>query len=288
MKLMYLNRHSSCPYYIGNSPVGFGVLDADQGEDLKVSSSFGIVVMLLEGEIVITDEQGASLKVMPRQMFALPPHDKFAIHVLKQAKAIRLYIIGNKLNFCHRVISEEKIAQTDSSLYAIAMLPVINIFAEQMVMYIHDKLLCCEIHQLKQRELSALLQGYYRPTVLRRFLAPLYAKDSSFLEKVMDLSTNFLTVEQMAEQLHMSRSTFVRNFSRNFQESPLRWLTRIRTKALFDALHDMNLSLEEVAKKLKFSSQQSMNSYCRKNIGATPMQVREGEVDMPKLVTENG
>ncbi|MCI6618695.1 MAG: helix-turn-helix domain-containing protein [Prevotella sp.] len=52
-------------------------------------------------------------------------------------------------------------------------------------------------------------------------------------------------------------------------------------------MHYTNLSLEEVAKKLKFSSQQSMNSYCHKNIGATPMQVREGEVTTPKIVDQD-
>lgn len=287
MKLIYLNRHASCPHYIGNSPVGFGAIEADQNENVTISSSFGIVVMLLEGEILIVGKEGPLMSVSSNHIFVLPPQDEFTIHVMRKSKAIRLYIIGNKLDFCHRVVSEEQIRHTDSSLFAMPMMPVVRMFAEQMSIYTHDKLLCCEIHQLKQRELSALLQAYYRPTVLQRFLAPLYAKDSSFIEKVMELSTNFLTVDQMAEQLNMSRSTFVRNFSKNFNESPLQWLTRIRTKALFDALHDTNLSLEEVAKKLKFSSQQSMNAYCHKNIGATPMQVREGEVDAPLIVTDN-
>lgn len=286
MKLMYLNRHSNCSHYIGNSPVGFGELEAELGEDLKVSSSFGIVVMLLEGELLVVGHDGPLLRVSARQMFTLPPHVDFTIHVLQKSKAIRLYIIGDKLDFCHRVVSEEQIRQTDDMLYALPMLPVVDTFAEQMGVYICDKLLCCEIHQLKQRELSALLQAYYRPMVLQRFLAPLYANDSSFIEKVMELSTSFLTVDQMAEQLNMSRSTFMRHFSKNFKEPPLQWLKRIRTKALFDSLHDMSLSLEQVARKLKFTSQQSMNAYCRKNIGATPMQVRGGEVTVPKIVTE--
>ncbi|MCI6618696.1 MAG: AraC family transcriptional regulator [Prevotella sp.] len=231
MKLIYLNRHASCPHYIGSSPVGFGELEADNGEELQCASSFGMVVMLLEGEAMVVGKDGPLLRVSSHQMFTLPPHHKFTIHVLQKSRAIRLNIIGNKLDFCHRVVSEEQIRQTDSSLYALPMLPVVHTFADQMGTYIHDKLLCCEIHQLKQRELSALLQAYYRPMVLQRFLAPLYANDSSFIEKVMELSTNFLTVDQMAEQLNMSRSTFVRNFSNNFNESPLQWLTRIRTKA---------------------------------------------------------
>ncbi len=284
MKLMYLNRHASCPHYIGSSPVGFSVVEEEAGKNQSFNPSFSTLAFLLKGKLRISGVGFEPFMVEDNQMFVMPSHLDHQIEVLEDAVGVRLYIIGNHLDFCSRIVSEEQMrrfAKNHSQLHALPMIPIVRTFAEQMETYTRDQLLCCDIHTLKQRELSAILQAYYKPTVLRAFLAMLYRNDESFLDKVMELASSYLNIEQMAERLNMSRSTFIRNFTDQFKESPSNWLNRVKTRALFDELRNTEVPLEVIAAKLKFASQQSMTTFCRKNIGATPLQVRAGDVSVP-------
>lgn len=285
MRLIYLNRHANCPHYIGDNPVGFGVIEASGGTENSFAPDFSVIAFLLKGELRVSGAGFQPFAVHENQMFVIPSHTDHRIEVLRDCMGVRLYIIGNNLDFCSRIVSEElmrKQAQGPCSLHALPMVPVLTTFVRQMETYTRDQLLCCDIHTLKQRELSALLQAYYRPSVLRGFLAMLYRSHESFLDKVMVLAHSYLNIEQMAERLNMSRSTFVRNFTDQFGEPPSRWLTNVRTRDLFHELRDTDSSFEDVAEKLRFSSQQSMTTFCRNNIGATPTQVRAGEVDVPR------
>lgn len=288
MRLIYLNRHANCPHYIGDNPVGFGVIEANGGSTNAFDHAFSVIAFLLKGELRVSGAGFQPFSVYENQMFVIPSHTDHHIEILRDCMGVRLYIIGNNLDFCSRIVSEEmmrKQAQGPCDLHALPMVPVLTTFVKQMETYTRDQLLCCDIHTLKQRELSALLQAYYRPSVLRGFLAMLYRNHESFLDKVMALAHSYLNIEQMAERLNMSRSTFIRNFTDQFRESPSWWLTTVRTRDLFHELRDTDSSFEAVAQKLRFSSQQSMTTFCRKNIGATPTQVRAGEVDVPRKLS---
>lgn len=238
----------------------------------------------MEGRLRVTGMGFNPFVVKSNEMFIMPAHTNHQVEVEENSSCVRLYIIGDNLDFCNRIVSDKhlrKMAKQGGDFFALPMLPVVRMLIDQISVYAHDRLLCCDIHTLKQRELSAVIQAYYKPSVLQRFLVPLYRSNSSFLHKVISLAHYYLNVDQMAERLNMSRSTFVRNFTEQFKEPPGGWLTRVRAKSLYRELRFTDASLEEISVRLKFSSPQNMSNFCRKNIGGTPMQVRAGEVKEP-------
>lgn len=247
------------------------------------------MAFMMKGRLKITGAGFESFTAGPDEMFLMPSHTDHRIEVLEHCVYVRLYIIGDNLDFCNRIVSEKQLqreACQGGGLFTLPMLPVVRNLIEQIAAYARDRLLCCDIHTLKQRELSAIIQAYYKPAVLRRFLVPLYRSNCSFTNKVIALSNGYLNIEQMAERLNMSRSTFIRNFTEQFKESPGRWLTRVRTKALYRELRFSDRSLDEIAVKLKFSSPQNMSNFCHKKLGGTPMQVRAGDVKEPPEILE--
>ena len=90
------------------------------------------------------------------------------------------------------------------------------------------------------------------------------------------MAAELLNVDEMAARLNMPRSEFVHLFALHFKEPHGKWLTRNKANALYKTLRSSSLSLSEISRLLRFSSQQHMNTFCRIHLGCTPRQIIEG------------
>ena len=157
------------------------------------------------------------------------------------------------------------------------MIPEIQTIMRQMTGYITDGLMCCDVHAMKQCELAAVLQAYYRPADLLPFIAPIYDPNARFYNDVMKLAGQYLPVQEMASQLNMSYPTFIRTFRKVFKDTPQEWLSKNRMKQLRDLLCNTAHTDQEIADELKFSTVQNMRAFCKTRSGLTPIQLREKE-----------
>ncbi len=279
MSVVYLSRHTSCPLYIGSTPLGFGLIQAEVGFRGHFNPHLSTILLVLEGRLRISGSNLGTQVVDKNEMYIVPLGMEHEVTALETTRALRLYLIGNKLEFCGRVMNEELILRAKTKRNkptTLPLLPVIRKFAELMATYIQDGLLCCDIHKLKQQEFAALLQAYYKKIVLSKFLVPLYATSNSFMEEVMTMAAELLNVDEMAARLNMPRSEFVHLFALHFKEPHGKWLTRNKANALYKTLRSSSLSLSEISRLLRFSSQQHMNTFCRIHLGCTPRQIIEG------------
>ncbi|MCF0235520.1 MAG: hypothetical protein HUK09_02180 [Bacteroidaceae bacterium] len=279
MSLVYLNRHTSCPLYIGNTPLGFGLLEVEAGFSGRFNPYLSTILFVLEGQMQVSGPELGNYKLRAGEMIIVPLGAEHSVTAPQASRAIRLYLIGDRLKFCGRVISDdivEPLARRTSRLSVLPIIPILDQFLQLIATYIRDGMLCCDIHELKQKELASLLQAYYLKTPLSRFLAPLYFQKSTFTERVVEMAAEFLTVEEMAERMQMPRSEFVHLFSLHFHEPHGKWLLRNKARALYNVLTREQRPLVEVAELLRFSSQQHMSTFCRNNLGCTPVQVVEG------------
>ena len=281
MPVVYLNRHTSCPLYIGSTPLGFGLIQAETGFRGHFNPHLSTILLVLEGRLRISGPNIGTQVVDKNEMYIVPLGTEHEVTAIEPTRALRLYLIGNKLEFCGRVMNEELILRAKTKRNkptTLPLLPVVRKFADLMVAYIQDGLLCCDIHQLKQQEFASILQAYYKKIVLSKFLVPLYLTSNSFMEEVLTMAAELLTVDEMAARLDMPRSEFVHLFALHFEEPHGKWLTRNKAGALYKTLRNSSLSLSEIARLLRFSSQQHMNTFCRVHLGCTPRQVIDGFV----------
>lgn len=286
MRVFYLNKHATCPRYIGSKPMGFSRMKVGAGERFSFADGISAMAIILQGQVMVSGSTFMSFGVGANQLFLMPAGVPHEVEVLDEVELLKLYIIGDKLEFCSQLFTGrymDTLLQGDDWLSVLGVKPVVRQFADLLVQYIDDGLLCCDIHSLKQSELASLLQAYYETDALVRFLAPLRLANNDFFNSVVAISHEFLTIEQMAKRLFMSRSTFIRQFNTYFKESPNKWLARVRANALYKELRGTDVSLEDVAEHLRFSSQQSMSVFCKNHLGATPMQVRNGYVQLGKI-----
>ncbi|UCH30684.1 MAG: helix-turn-helix transcriptional regulator [Myxococcales bacterium] len=83
------------------------------------------------------------------------------------------------------------------------------------------------------------------------------------------------TVESLAAIAHMSRSAFARRFTECFNRTPMDYLRDVRLRRAAQLLGRDELSVEEVATKVGFSSRSHFSRTFHEHFGASPLAFRE-------------
>jgi AraC family transcriptional regulator, transcriptional activator FtrA len=83
-----------------------------------------------------------------------------------------------------------------------------------------------------------------------------------------------ITVEQLADQAHMSRRTLSRRFAETTGTSPLDWVTNLRIRRAKDLLETTKLSVEEVADQCGFGSAPTLRHHFRARVRLGPSSYR--------------
>lgn len=281
MQVYYLNKHTMCEHYQCNSPVGFRVVTEKKGATARTVSSRSAMLFLVKGSLHVEGDKFPAFTVRRNQIFPMPAGIENTIQVLEDSKVLVLYFMDSKFRFCHNILSDEMIKSAPKRrdwLFPIDMTRAMRVFAYQTTEYIMDGLLCCDIQLIKQREFTAIMQAYYPTDVLATFLAPLFHVNLSFQETIVNMAKTYPSINEMADKVCMSRSTFIRNFTQCFGETPKAWINKVKAKALFKALRTTNDSMEEIARQFRFSSVQRLSTFCKETIGGTPIEIRNGEI----------
>ena len=278
MKFYNLNKHRHCPNYIGSRPMGFALLTGVRGERIDDILPIPVMIFVISGKIKLCYHKNAETVVNAGEMVTAVFAEESYAEAMEDSVCMRLYVQGDGLDFCHRIVNSDLLLkqseQSGKQGVTLPMIPEIQSIIRQMTGYITDGLMCCEVHAMKQRELAAVLQAYYRPSDLLPFIAPIYDPNARFYNDVMRLANDYLPVKEMASQLSMSYPTFIRRFRKVFKETPLEWQSKHRMKRLTDMLRNTARTEQEIADELKFSTVQNMRVFCKSRCGQTPAQVR--------------
>lgn len=281
MKFYNLNKHRQCPNYIGSKAMGFALLSGKRGEHVDDILPIPVMIFVMSGKLMLCHQKSVEIVVNVGEMATAVFTEGSYVTFMEDSVCMRLYIQGDGLDFCHRIVNSVALTNADEPTAeqgkVLPMIPEVQTIMRQMTGYITDGLMCCDVHAMKQHELAAVLQAYYPPQDLLSLIAPIYNPNARFYNDVMKLAGDYLPVKEMASQLNMSYPTFIRNFRKVFKDTPQEWLSKNRMKRLRDLLCNTAHTDQEIADELKFSSVQNMRAFCKTRSGLTPMQLREQE-----------
>lgn len=282
MKFYNLNKHRQCPNYIGSKAIGFALLTGMCGDRVGDILPVHVMIFVISGKIKLCYQKNVETVVNAGEMITAVFGNESYVTVMEDTVCMRLYVQGDGLDFCHRIVNSNLLQkfgeQVGEQGKVLSMIPEIQAIVRQMTGYIADGLLCCNVHAMKQQELAAVLQAYYRPEDLLPFIAPIYDPNARFYNDVMKLVDDYLPVKEMAARLNMSYPSFVRHFRKVFKETPLEWQSKHRMKRLTDMLRKTAQTEQEIADELKFSTVQNMRVFCKSRCGQTPAQVRNSKL----------
>lgn len=283
MKFYNLNKHRQCPNYIGSKAIGFALITGMCGDRVGDILPVPVMIFVISGKIKLCYQKNVETVVNAGEMITAVFGNESYVTVMEDTVCMRLYVQGDGLDFCHRIVNSNLLQrfgeQVGEQGKVLSMIPEIQAIVRQMTGYIADGLLCCNVHAMKQQELAAVLQAYYRPEDLLPFIAPIYDPNARFYNDVMKLVDDYLPVKEMATRLNMSYPSFVRHFRKVFKETPLEWQSKHRMKRLTDMLRQTAHTEQEIADELKFSTVQNMRVFCKSRCGQTPAQVRNSKLD---------
>lgn len=279
MKFYNLNKHRQCPNYIGSKAMGFALITGMCGERVGDILPVPVMIFVMSGKVKLCFKKHVETVVNAGEMVAAVFTEGSYATAMEDCVCVRLYIQGDGLDFCHRIVNSVALTNADEPTAeqgkVLPMIPEIQAIMRQMTGYITDGLMCCDVHAMKQQELAAVLQAYYRPEDLLPFIAPIYDPNARFYNDVMKLAGDYLPVKEMAARLNMSYPSFVRHFRKVFKETPQAWLSKTRMNDLRNLMRNTARTEQEVADQLKFASVQSMRSFCKTRCGMNPSQLRE-------------
>lgn len=282
MKFYNLNKHRQCPNYIGSKAIGFALITGMCGDRVGDILPVPVMIFVISGKIKLCYQKNVETVVNAGEMITAVFGNESYATAMEDTVCMRLYVQGDGLDFCHRIVNSNLLQrfgeQVGEQGKVLSMIPEIQAIIRQMTGYITDGLLCCNVHAMKQQELAAVLQAYYRPEDLLPFIAPIYDPNARFYNDVMKLADDYLPVEEMAARLNMSYPSFVRHFRKVFKETPLEWQSKHRMKRLTDMLRQTAHTEQEIADELKFSTVQNMRVFCKSRCGQTPAQVRNSKL----------
>lgn len=279
MRFYNLNKHRQCPNYIGSKAIGFALLTGMRGERVEDILPVPLMIFVMSGKLMLCHQKNVETVVNVGEMATAVFTEQSYVTFMEDSVCMRLYIQGDGLDFCHRIVNSGVLQrlgkQEGAQGKVLRMIPEVQTIMRQMMGYITDGLMCCDVHAMKQRELAAVLQAYYRPADLLPFIGPIYDPNARFYNDVMKLVGDYLSVNEMASQLNMSYPAFIRHFRKVFKDTPLEWLSKNRMKRLRDLLRNTAHTEQEIADELRFSTVQNMRAFCKARCGQTPAQLRE-------------
>lgn len=196
MKFYNLNKHRQCPNYIGSKAMGFALITGMCGDRVGDILPVPVMIFVISGKIKLCYQKNVETVVNAGEMITAVFGNESYATAMEDTVCMRLYVQGDGLDFCHRIVNSNLLQrfgeQVGEQGKVLSMIPEIQAIVRQMTGYITDGLLCCNVHAMKQQELAAVLQAYYRPEDLLPFIAPIYDPNARFYNDVMKLADDYL------------------------------------------------------------------------------------------------
>ena len=110
-----------------------------------------------------------------------------------------------------------------------------------------------------------------------------HLKECSFSDKVMAVFPTVKTVTELARKCGCSVNTFEHRFKEEFGQVPRKWIMEQKAMRVKRLLTHTNKPMKEIAYDCGFESNNYFWDFCRRNLNATPTQIREGFINEKKF-----
>lgn len=278
MKTLYINEHISCSNYVSDNKTGFTRHTIKADEKFNVAENdLNYLLFIMDGTIEIQSDE-FDYRIYKHDTMALFSNDsKLRGKAITDSKIILLYF-DKHVNICDKLILETLYTQFPIQENKYLGLPVregIKRVLESINFYLDNKLKCMHLHNLKLQELFFNFRGFYTKEEVIHFFSPILNHTVNFKDFVIANYQRVKTVEELSNLYGCSLRSFNRKFKEHFDDSPYNWMLKQRAKHVKAQLLTPGIEFSEIIKEFKFSSASHFSTYCRKQFGVTPRDIRK-------------
>lgn len=158
---------------------------------------------------------------------------------------------------------------------------VISRFIESLEFYFQNpSLINDDLLELKIKELILLLIQSKNVCSIQELISDLYSTRSVQLKKVIDLHPySNLSLAELAKLCNLSLSSFKREFSKVFNDTPNNYITNQKLKRAKELLRITDMPVSEIAYGLGYNDPLYFTRIFKKKIGDSPTTYRQHNTD---------
>lgn len=286
MGLLYADEHVSCMHYQRKSPL-IQVHSYKKGDIWEqVTPSLSALFFVKEGSMNVSLNHVINEKVHKQEIIFIPPNSISEISFLEDSYVLIIYFrFQVNLCECFSMTQLYPYKKEDSGKDGLCILKFNRQIADYinlLDLYMQDGINCIRLYEMKKQEIFLLLRAYYEKELLASFFAPILDKeDMQFKNFVLQKCLHAKNVQDLAYMANYSTSGFIKKFTRCFDESPYRWISKFKADRILHELKTNVKSFKEIATEYNFSSMPHFVDFCKKQFGTTPTEIRKNTVNTP-------
>ncbi|HBO25378.1 AraC family transcriptional regulator [Culturomica sp.] len=272
-KLLYVNEHQSCKNYQVEIDTGFKYLEVPPGTHVyEPKLQYNNVVILIEGECIISCNQYDNRKISSSEMVLLPRGALVDAYTQKDCKLL-LFSFGMVRNVCDVNMLQSYYDLCNDIHYDFTPLEIrhpLNEFIDLLVFCLKSGMNCAHLHEIKHKEFFLYLRGFYTKEEIVQLFFPIMGKKLKFKDMVLKNYTKAENVEELIELLKMSKNAFYAKFSKEFGMSPRQWMLKQIRHQVFIKAAIPNITIKELMDLFNFDSPVQFNRFCMREFNCTP------------------
>ncbi|WP_295935909.1 helix-turn-helix domain-containing protein [uncultured Alistipes sp.] len=284
-KLLYVNEHIQCKNYDHQSPDSLvEILKLQKGETYERDLKEPEIAFIYRGKIFLSFHCVKDQIVAKGKLTLLPP----GLHISARAKEeTYVFIIKllREISLCEMFNQEELTHYTgdeNTHLRTITANKPLKRYFDSFIPCVEDGIRCRHFLNLKLDELMIHFRAYYPKQEVAEFFLPLLGPEFMFKNFVYKNALTCRNVNELTEKSNMSKDGFLRRFKSVMGCLPTEYINGKKAERIRFDLHCGTDSFKVLADRYGFSTSAGFTSFCKKNLGATPSNIRAEKNINPK------
>lgn len=164
--------------------------------------------------------------------------------------------------------------------------PLMRSYLDLLINYMKTGIEIPDLHQVKEIELFSLFKICFTKNEIASIFREVLSTDLRFFVAVMTNYKRCRTAKELASLCGYRNPMFSLLFKRCFRgETPYQWLQKQTSHEIRLKLEEDSLSIKQIMLEYHFKTFSHFTTYCKRNIGATPNEIRrQGKVSEVQLV----
>lgn len=286
MNVIY--EQEDCLNYDGSDKPQMEIVRLHKGETGIFNTECHAIYFFLEGSVRLTGRNFSSCEFFRLQVLFLPAEECYSYETLRDAEILVIRLL-EPAKLCDsfrvetlydiRYQNTEKIDSTEERGFRVMDIhPALRDFLHGIHRSLIDGVRCRRYFELNVELLFILLRCYYPKHKLYEFLYTVLSGDVVFSEYIRLRWMNFRSVKELAASMHLSPNHFTRKFTGVFGQSPYKWMSSARAKAVYNDLVYTEKNLKQMASDNGFSSMSMFTQFIKRELGKTPTEIRTGQL----------
>ena len=268
--------HKGCKNYFSEKHTRFLLADLNPTETIPIENKeYNHVIAVLEGCLIIEYDDFGGTRFSGGEMVFLPAYSKLHIQALEKSRVIMgTFEMPNDICVSRSMeMLRDMRSKMEYRFRSIPIKPPMQQNLDMLIMYIESGVQCPHLHEAKEKELYLVLRWFYTNEEFVRFFYTIIGKSLDFKTMVMKHYNKVKSMEELANKLNMSRSSFDSKFKDVFGIPPKQWVLKRKARSIRYFIGKPNISISDVLRKYDFESFTHFNRFCKQQFGMSPTEL---------------